>query len=156
MGDQRSPGIQRSLRRSVLAWMYLIRVHIRIGRSHHALLAAHGLTHAQFYMLSQLTNEPGLSQQVLADRLDQTKGNVSGMIERMIEAGLVERRADPDDRRSYQLFATDAGHAAFAAAAPDLENDVAHKLSALTDEEQTTLLNLLARLDRSLRKGSKE
>jgi DNA-binding MarR family transcriptional regulator len=154
MGERHSPGIQKNLRRTVLAWMYLIRVHVRIGRSHHALLASHGLTHSQFYVLSSLINEPGLSQQVLSDRLDVTKGNVSGLIERMEEAALVERRSDPDDRRSYQLYATDAGHNAFAAAAPDLENDVAQKLSVLTDEEQTTLLNLLARLDRSLRKGS--
>jgi MarR family transcriptional regulator, organic hydroperoxide resistance regulator len=153
MGDQRRPTIQRSIRRSVLAWMYLIRVHVRIGRTHHALLAEHGLTHSQFFVLSNLVNEPGMSQQALADRLDVTKGNTSGLIERMEEAGLVERRPDPEDRRSYQLYATEAGHRAFESAAPALENNVAQKLSVLTDEEQTTLVNLLAKVDRALRKG---
>lgn len=152
MTERRSPGIQKNVRRAVLAWMYMLRVKGRIARTHHALLAVHGLTLSQFVVLSNLVNEPGLSQQVLADRLDVTKGNVSGLIERLEQAGLVERRGDPEDRRSYQLYATEAGHDAFAAAAPDLENNVADKLSVLTDEEQTTLLNLLARLDRSLRK----
>jgi len=80
---------------------------------------------------------------VLADRLDVTKGNVSGLIERLEEAGLVERHSDREDRRSYQLYATQAGYDAFAAATPDLENNVAERLSVLSDEEQTTLLNLL-------------
>lgn len=152
MGDQRRPSIQRSVRRSVLAWMYLIRVHVRIGRTHHTLLAEHGLTHPQFFVLSNIVNEPGLSQQALTNRLDVTKGNTSGLIERMVEAGLVERRPDPDDRRSYQLYATNAGFHAFENAAPALENNVADKLSVLTDEEQTTLINLLAKVDRALRK----
>src|SRR5687767_11058268 len=152
MGEQQKPTIQRNARRAVVAWIHLIRVQVRIGRQQAALLAAHGLTHAQFFVLSNLVNEPGLSQQVLSDRLAVTKGNISSLIERMECAGLVERRGDPDDRRTYQLYATEAGHAAFAAATPDMDNNVAERFSVLTDEEQTTLLNLLARLDRSLRK----
>lgn len=153
MSERRGPGIQRNIRRSVLVWLYLIRVHVRIARSHYGILVRHGLTHPQYVTLAQVINEPGINQQVLADRLDVTKGNISGMIERMEEAGLVERRSDPEDRRSYQLYATEAGYAAHAAATPDLENNVAEKLGVLSDEEQTTLLNLLARVDRSLRKG---
>ncbi len=38
-----------------------------------------------------------------------TKGNVSGLVDRLVEAGLVERRAIPDDRRSHALFLTAAG-----------------------------------------------
>ncbi|HEX2724429.1 MAG TPA: MarR family transcriptional regulator, partial [Beijerinckiaceae bacterium] len=40
-----------------------------------------------------------------------TKGNVSGLVDRLVEAGLVERRAIPGDRRSHALHLTRAGRA---------------------------------------------
>jgi DNA-binding MarR family transcriptional regulator len=50
-----------------------------------------------------------MSQQELAERLYVTKGNVSGLLDRMVEAGLVERRAIPGDRRSNALYLTSKG-----------------------------------------------
>jgi hypothetical protein len=50
-----------------------------------------------------------LSQQELAERLYVTKGNVSGLLDRMVEAGLVERRPIPGDRRSNALYLTGQG-----------------------------------------------
>jgi MarR family transcriptional regulator, organic hydroperoxide resistance regulator len=144
--------VARNQRRSVLAWMHLIRIHWRMGHEHHAIMAEHGLTPSQFFVLSILASEPGISQQELSQRLSVTKGNISGMIERLEGAGFVIREADPQDRRTYRVYATDAGHRAFEAASPGLDAHIAEKFSVLTDEEQTTLLNLLARLDRSLRK----
>jgi MarR family transcriptional regulator, organic hydroperoxide resistance regulator len=60
-------------------------------------------------VLSTLTEAQGLTQQELAARLYVTKGNVSGLIDRLDEAGLVERRAIPGDRRSYALHLTPEG-----------------------------------------------
>jgi DNA-binding MarR family transcriptional regulator len=53
----------------------------------------------------------GLSipQQELAQRLYVTKGNVSGLVDRLVEAGLVERLALPGDRRSHALHLTPHG-----------------------------------------------
>jgi DNA-binding MarR family transcriptional regulator len=50
-----------------------------------------------------------MTQQDLAERLYVTKGNVSGLIDRLVEAGLVERRPIPGDRRSHALYLTAAG-----------------------------------------------
>jgi MarR family transcriptional regulator, organic hydroperoxide resistance regulator len=151
MTDQPLAFIPKHMRRSVAAWMHLIRIHLRVGGSHHALLSQHGLTPAQFFVLSSLNSEPGLSQQTLADRLSVTKGNVCGLIDRLEAAGLVERQPDPTDRRSHQVYATEAGIQAFQEAAPDLQAHVVDKFSVLTADEQATLLYLLAKLDRSLR-----
>jgi DNA-binding MarR family transcriptional regulator len=68
-----------------------------------------GLSIPQFDLLSTLTEREGLSQQELAERLYVTKGNVSGLLDRMVEAGLVERRTLPGDRRSNALFLTSKG-----------------------------------------------
>lgn len=68
-----------------------------------------GLSIPQFDALSTLTEGEGMTQQDLAARLYVTKGNVSGLIDRLVEAGLVERRPIPGDRRSHALHLTPAG-----------------------------------------------
>ncbi len=68
-----------------------------------------GLSIPQFDVLSTLTEEEGLSQRALADRLYVTKGNVSGLVDRLEDAKLVERRSTPGDKRSHGLYLTPAG-----------------------------------------------
>jgi MarR family transcriptional regulator, organic hydroperoxide resistance regulator len=68
-----------------------------------------GLSIPQFDVLSTLTEQEGLSQGDLAQRLYVTKGNVSGLIDRLVEAGYVERRSAPGDRRSNTLHLTQEG-----------------------------------------------
>lgn len=68
-----------------------------------------GLSIPQFDVLSTLTEQQGLSQSDLAQRLYVTKGNVSGLIDRLVDAGLVERRSAPGDRRSNAVFLTPEG-----------------------------------------------
>src|SRR5690242_9576078 len=95
----------------LIAWMHLMRVHNKM--QHHASdhLDYYDLTPAQFEVLAHLSADQGISQQVLAQKLLVTKGNVCGLIDRMSTQGLVERRCDPDDRRSNLLFLTDKGQA---------------------------------------------
>ena len=68
-----------------------------------------GLSIPQFDVLSTLTEQEGLSQSDLATRLYVTKGNVSGLIDRLVDAGFVERRSAPGDRRSNAVFLTPEG-----------------------------------------------
>jgi MarR family transcriptional regulator, organic hydroperoxide resistance regulator len=70
-----------------------------------------GLSIPQFDVLSTLTEQEGLSQSDLAARLYVTKGNVSGLIDRLVEAGYVERHAAPADKRSHSLRLTETGRA---------------------------------------------
>jgi DNA-binding MarR family transcriptional regulator len=90
-------------------WFRFVRLHRRAGGAIAAALREIGLSIPQFDLLSTLTESEGLSQQELAQRLYVTKGNVSGLVDRMVEAGLVERRASPDDRRSNALHLTERG-----------------------------------------------
>ena len=92
------------------------RVYFRFIRLHQRLLGEMvqtlkpvGLSIPQFDVLSTLTEQQGLSQSDLAARLYVTKGNVSGLIDRLVEAGLVERRTSAGDRRSNALFLTETG-----------------------------------------------
>ena len=90
-------------------WFRFVRLHRRASNAIAAELKGLGLSIPQFDLLSTLTEQEGLSQQELAERLYVTKGNVSGLLDRMVEAGLVERRAIPDDRRSNALHLTAKG-----------------------------------------------
>ncbi|MBM6592629.1 MarR family winged helix-turn-helix transcriptional regulator [Microvirga pudoricolor] len=90
-------------------WFRFIRLQRRSTSAISALLRDFGLSIPQFDLLSTLTEQEGLSQQELAERLYVTKGNVSGLLDRMVEAGLVERRSPPGDRRSNALYLTPKG-----------------------------------------------
>ncbi|GEP10472.1 MarR family winged helix-turn-helix transcriptional regulator [Methylobacterium gnaphalii] len=90
-------------------WFRFIRLHRRVTAAVGLELRALGLSIPQFDVLSTLTEQEGLTQQDLAGRLYVTKGNVSGLIDRLVEAGLVERRAIPGDRRSHALHLTSEG-----------------------------------------------
>jgi DNA-binding MarR family transcriptional regulator len=113
-------------------------------------LREYELTPAQFEVLARVGAAGGLSQQELADRLLVTKGNVCGLIDRMEEAGLVERRPDPEDRRPNRLHLTATGRARFEQVVPAHETLIDELLSAIPDGDLRALQASLHRLDRSL------
>jgi len=84
-----------------------------IGETAHALRKAFdrravglGVTRAQWKVLFRLDRHPGLRQIELADMLDIEPITLSRIVDRLEESGLVERRADPADRRAWRLHVT--------------------------------------------------
>lgn len=67
-----------------------------------------GLTQAQWQTLAHLSRNQGLKQAQLAEILEIRAITLTRLIDRLQAAGLVERRADPDDRRAQRLFLTAA------------------------------------------------
>jgi len=55
------------------------------------------------------SGEGGLRMSVLATRLGVTLSTVSGLVDRLVDAGLAARRADPEDRRQVIVSVTPAG-----------------------------------------------
>jgi MarR family transcriptional regulator, organic hydroperoxide resistance regulator len=104
-----SPSAESASADPLRIWFRFVRLHRRALNTIASELKVIGLSIPQFDLLSTLTEREGLSQQELAERLYVTKGNVSGLLDRMVEAGLVERRTLPGDRRSNALFLTSKG-----------------------------------------------
>jgi len=84
-----------------------------IGETAHALRRAFdrravglGVTRAQWKVLFKLTRTPELRQIELADILEIEPITLTRIIDRLEEAGLVERARDPDDRRAWRLHVT--------------------------------------------------
>lgn len=90
-------------------WLRFVRLQQRLSAAVAGELRKIGLSIPQFDVISTLTEREGMSQQDLAERLYVTKGNVSGLIDRMVNAGMVERRPIPGDRRSHALHLTQHG-----------------------------------------------
>src|SRR5215210_7149093 len=65
-----------------------------------------GVTRPQWQVLTVLRRNEGVNQGGLADLLEVEPITVCRMVDRLQEADLVERRADPADRRSWRLFLT--------------------------------------------------
>lgn len=90
-------------------WFRLLRLESRINTALASRLRALGLTAPQCDVLTTLTELEGVSQQELAERLYVTKGNISGLIDRLVASGLVERRTLAEDRRSHAIYLSSAG-----------------------------------------------
>jgi MarR family transcriptional regulator for hemolysin len=62
-----------------------------------------GMTRAQWGIIRRLASQPGCSQKELADILEVEPITVARMVDRLEAAGMVERRADGQDRRIWRL-----------------------------------------------------
>jgi MarR family transcriptional regulator for hemolysin len=68
----------------------------------------YGMTRAQWAVLVRVERSEGLKQNELAEMLDLQPITLSRLIDRLCDSGMIERRADPHDRRAKRLFLTPA------------------------------------------------
>lgn len=81
-----------------------------MGVEYNRIMKPMGLTTPQFRMIMQLQRQDGVTQSSLANILAVGKVSTSGLIDRLEQSGWIERRADPNDRRSNLIYLTDKGH----------------------------------------------
>ena len=117
--------------------------------------SALGVTRAQWKVLFRLTRTPGLRQVELADMLDVEPITLSRIIDRLEEAGHVERTPDPADRRAWRLQVT-------AGAMPLVKRlrAVAHDLveeafGGIDPRELETMRGVLAQVRENVAAGSR-
>lgn len=128
--------------------------HRRVQRWIEAKMAAKGgLTAAQSGVLFYLGEQDGALIGEAADALDLAPSAMTGLIDRMTKAELVERRADPRDGRAMRLYLTDKGRAAREAAKRGLEGVNAHLTAGFTDEEIGVVARWLSSLQTKFPKG---
>ena len=143
----RRAATSRHLGVGVLAWLRLARVFQKVEQLSAEHVRVAGLTLGQFDVLAQVGAAEGATQQEVADALLVTKSNVCQLLDRMEDAGLVERR---QQGRAKHLYLTPAGRGLYNQIVPAHERQIAELFSALTPEEQGQLLGLLRKVDRAL------
>ena len=79
-----------------------------IRRRFDARARAYGVSRAQWRVLFALSRSEGINQTGLAEYLEVETITLCRMVDRLADAGLVERRADPADRRAWRLHLTPA------------------------------------------------
>jgi DNA-binding MarR family transcriptional regulator len=106
----------------------------------------------RFDLMAQLERVPGgLKMGELSKRMMVTGGNVTGITDGLAKEGLVERVADPGDRRATLVRLTRAGRRAFAAMAAEHERWIVESFEELSGREMATMAALLARLKTQVR-----
>src|SRR6476659_2984604 len=143
-----SPTQRTGLRQSaVLAWLRLARVFQKIDTRSERFFRSQGLNTAHFDVLAQVGAARGMTQQELADALLVTKGNISQLLSKLEQAGMITRR---QEGRTNCLSLTEQGQELFDRVVPQQEALIAELLTPLSDDEQRELLRLLRKLDRCL------
>lgn len=108
------------------------------------------VTLPRFDVLAQLHREPnGLRLGDLSRRMMVTNGNITGLVDRLVEEGLVQRAADPGDRRATTVRLTEAGVAMFRTMAASHETWIHELFGGLTRKHVELLLDDLQALKSS-------
>jgi DNA-binding MarR family transcriptional regulator len=124
-----------------------------VSRRFQATLAPLGLEPREFALLRTIAPQQGASQQAIGEQLQIPPSRMVAFVDALEQRGLVERRANPADRRARALYLTDKGrkllNRAFALAT-DLEAQLCSGLSA---SERENLLDALRRVGAQLGVG---
>jgi DNA-binding MarR family transcriptional regulator len=108
--------------------------------------AAHGATSSQWRAMFRLSREPGMKQVELAERLDVEPITAGRIVDRLEEAGLVERRRDPVDRRNWRLHLTEKADPLIGRLKILAEVCLAGALEGISEEEIASLRTTLQRI----------
>lgn len=127
----------------------LARVRSHIDYAIAALFEEHGLSGPDFAVLvtlARIGDDGRISQRRLMDELGLTSGTISVRINRLVEAGLVDRQDDPQSKRNTIITLTAGGRELFERVVPAHISNERRLLAALSDDEEQTLAALLRKL----------
>lgn len=103
------------------------------------------LTPVQYAALSKIAEAPGLDQATLAGLIAQDRATMGGVVDRLVEKGLVAREINAKDRRARELRATKDGMGMLNKIAPAVAQTQRVLLSGLSEREAAQLTKLLGK-----------
>jgi DNA-binding MarR family transcriptional regulator len=108
--------------------------------SHRAVEREIGISGAQLFVLRQLEDEPRQSLSDLVSRTLTHQSTVSEVVGRLLESGLVKRRAATDDARRAELELTPQGRSLLRKAPPTVQSALAEGLRRLPAAQRRALV----------------
>ena len=136
--------------RALRLWIALARCYMTFARAVAGKVGEYGLTTPQFGTLEALHHVGPLPLGELADKLLVTGGNVTYVMDRLEEQGLVERERSSEDRRVVEGRLTPEGHRVIEDVFPGHAAFVRDLASALDEDEVRELRRLLKKLGKGV------
>ena len=133
-----------------------VRLWGRLLESHNLMLSevrrrlADDCTMPRFDLLANLERDDGQTLAALSRSMLVTAGNLTGLVDRAERDGVVERRADPRDRRLSRVYLTPKGRALICGLLPRHAEQIEELLCGLDETERRDLRRLLGKLRESL------
>jgi DNA-binding MarR family transcriptional regulator len=113
------------------------------------------VTLPRFDLMAQLDKVPdGMTLSDVSKRMMVSNGNVTGLVERLVESGHLDRRTSDIDRRVQVIRLTKIGRAEFRKMAAEHETWIADIFSDLTPKDVRELMRLLAKTKSSAQKSA--
>jgi len=109
-----------------------------------------GITALQWRLITYLRRHEGIRQGPLAELIEVEPITLSRMIDRLAEAGLVERRADPADRRAWRLHLTPRANELLSGIREIAETLTDEAAEGLSEDERDQLIALVERVRSNL------
>lgn len=140
-------------RDEVRLWLRLLTCTTMIeGDIRRRLRESFGVTLPRFDLMAQLEKAPdGLTLSEVSRRMMVSNGNLTGLVERLVEMGHVDRRMSERDRRAQILNLTPLGRAEFARMAQAHEGWIADMFAGLGPDGIKGLMSGLGRAKASVR-----
>jgi DNA-binding MarR family transcriptional regulator len=108
----------------------------------------------RFDLMAQLDrSRKGMTLGELSQRMMVSNGNVTGLVDRLVEQGLVQRRRSPEDRRAQIVTLTPQGRRFFRAMARANGDWIGEIFADLSGNDIEILMRLLAKAKASARKS---
>jgi MarR family 2-MHQ and catechol resistance regulon transcriptional repressor len=127
------------------AYALLRQINVMMETYHRYDLRSEGLTVPQFMILNYASDE-GVPLSEISARMLCDNSNLTGIVDRLISKGYIERRSDPNDRRVSRICLTDQGAEKLRNLRPRHHAQVNRRMRTLSQPQVEQLRNLLSEL----------
>jgi DNA-binding MarR family transcriptional regulator len=115
------------------------------------------VTLPRFDLMAQLDKIPeGMTLSDVSKRMMVSNGNVTGLVERLVVSGHLDRRTSDSDRRVQVIRLTKAGRAEFRRMAAEHETWIADMFAELSPKDVRELMRLLAKTKASTQRSAQK
>jgi DNA-binding MarR family transcriptional regulator len=108
--------------------------------------AGYDLTPVQYAALGAVSGNPGIDQVTLAGLIAFDRTTITGVVDRLVQKGLLARQESSRDRRARELNITDTGRRTLRDITPAVDAAQRIMLRGLTDKEARELVRLLQKV----------
>ena len=135
-------------RYSTSLWIRFLRFNLISNKKLQDDLEKLDLTPPQFYVLATIGYAGGLPFGEIGEKMMVTVSNLTGIVDRLEEKGVVARQRDAHDRRVIRVRLTEKGSKLYKNTIPLFEKSISQFFSPLDKSQQKELSSLLRKLIR--------